>query len=113
MLETKLLVFFIFIKRFYIFLKTKQKLFIIIFVKTIKIKEQNKIFLKLFKIIYYIFKQNIVYFNKKKISRNMYQHYKFSLEDSNYNDNIRTNPAHFNSMRAKPTYPQALIEVIQ
>ena len=42
----------------------------------------------------------------------MYQHYKFSLEDSNYNDNIRTNPAHFNSMRAKPTYPQALIEVI-
>jgi hypothetical protein len=44
--------------------------------------------------------------------RNMYQHYKFSLEDSNYNDNIRTNPAHFNSMRAKPTYPQALIEVI-
>jgi len=41
----------------------------------------------------------------------MYQHYKFSLDDSNYNDGIRANSAHYNSMRAKPILPQALIEV--
>lgn len=41
----------------------------------------------------------------------MFQHYKFSLNDSTYHDSIRAHPAHYNSMRAKPTLPQSLIEV--
>ena len=41
----------------------------------------------------------------------MFQQYKFSVDNSTYNDNIQVHPAHFNSMRAKPTLPQAVIEV--
>lgn len=35
---------------------------------------------------------------------------KYSISDANYADNIRTNPQHYNSMRAKPIYPVGLIE---
>jgi hypothetical protein len=42
---------------------------------------------------------------------NMFQQYKFSVDNSTYNDNIQVHPAHFNSMRAKPILPQAIIEV--
>lgn len=41
----------------------------------------------------------------------MFQQYEFSVDNSTYNDAIRAHPAHFNSMRAKPTLPQAIIEV--
>ena len=41
----------------------------------------------------------------------MFQQYKFSVDNAIYNDNIKVHPAHFNSMRAKPILPQAVIEV--
>lgn len=41
----------------------------------------------------------------------MFQHYKYTANDSTYHDSIRANPAHYNSMRAKPILPQAIIEV--
>ena len=35
---------------------------------------------------------------------------KYVISDANYADNIKCDPIHYKSMRAKPVYPQALIE---
>lgn len=40
----------------------------------------------------------------------MLQNSKFIISDSNYKDGILTHPYHYNSMRAKPTFPQSVIE---